>query len=388
MKVLFVTHNFPRHTGDAPGSFILRLARALASEDVRVRVVAPAAPGLAADEVVEDIPVHRVRYAPRRYETLAYTGTMAADVRASWSARLALVGLLGALFRGAVRERRQFEPDLVHAHWWFPAGLVGGWTSSLGHLPLVTTLHGSDVRLARDAGVARLPFRHVAAGSAAVTAVSRWLADETQRIVPEARPVVAPMPVDAALFAPDGAREPGRLLFVGRLVRQKGPEDLIRALAVMQTQATLDMVGQGPLEPRLRALAGELGVADRIHWHGARPQAELAAFYRRASALVVPSTDEGLGLVAAEALLCETPVIAYASGGLVDVVQHDRTGVLVRPGDVAELAAAIDAVHARADRGAALGAAGRIFALGTFSPEAVARRYATLYRSVLGTQAS
>ena len=113
------------------------------------------------------------------------------------------------------------------------------------------------------------------------------------------------------------------------------------------------------------------------------PQDRLAAFYRRATALVVPSVDEGLGLVAVEAQLCATPVVAFASGGLTDVVQDDRTGILVPNVDAAALAASITSLLARSDRGASLGAAGRMHALATFAPESVARRYADVYKSAI-----
>jgi glycosyltransferase involved in cell wall biosynthesis len=103
-------------------------------------------------------------------------------------------------------------------------------------------------------------------------------------------------------------------------------------------------------------------------------------FYRSAAALVVPSVGEGLGLVAVEAQLCETPVIAFDSGGLPDVVQHDRTGVLVNTVDAGALAAALVSLLSRDDRGASLGAAGRLHAIATFAPESVARRYADTYR--------
>jgi rhamnosyl/mannosyltransferase len=106
--------------------------------------------------------------------------------------------------------------------------------------------------------------------------------------------------------------------------------------------------------------------------------------YRRAAALVVPSTEEGLGLVAVEAQLCETPVVGYESGGLTDTVQNDRTGLLVPPGDVGALAAALDSLLDRPDRGAELGRAGRMVALAGFAPESAARRYAGIYRSVVG----
>lgn len=385
MKVLFLTHNFPRRSGDASGSFILLLARALRAEGVEVRVVAPASAGAADHETVDGILVDRFHYAPRRHETLAYGGNMATQVQESWGARVKLLGLLGAEFKCAVHARREFEPDLIHAHWWFPNGLVGTWTARMADRPLVTTLHGTDVRLARTVAFSRPGFRHVLQHSAAVTAVSQFLADEAQKVVSTSAPTVAPMPVATELFSPGGTRQSNRLLFVGRLNAQKGIELLLRALAVTTTEPTLDVVGDGPDGGRLKALAGELEIAHRVRWIGALPQHELTEYYRAATALVVPSIDEGLGLVAVEAQLCETPVIAFDSGGLSDVVSNGRTGILIDNVSASALAESIDALLASPDRGAALGAAGRLHALATFAPESVARRYATIYRSVAST---
>ncbi|MDQ2667697.1 MAG: glycosyltransferase [Gemmatimonadota bacterium] len=389
MNVLFLTHNFPRDEGDPAGSFILRLAIALGAEGVQVRVVAPGAKGLAAHESVGGVPVDRFRYAPRRFETLAYGGNMAEQVRDTWSARFTLVGFLGAEFQAGIHAKREFHPDLVHAHWWFPNGLAATWVAKMAGVPLVTTLHGTDVRMARNISVSRPAFRHVLQQSAAVTAVSRWLAAEAQSIVSIRPPVVAPMPVATELFKP-GARgeRTGRLLFVGRLTPQKGIELLVAALALLPDDVGLDIVGDGPDRAALEQRARELNVSARIHFHGAVKQFELPSFYQRAAALVVPSSEEGLGLVAVEAQLCETPVIAFDSGGLPDVVQHDRTGVLVKERTAEALAAAIGGVLARADRGAALGEAGRLHALATFAPESVARRYADIYRSAVGSSAA
>jgi len=389
MNVLFLTHSFPRSEGDAAGSFILRLAVALRGEDVNVRVVAPASADLPATDEIEGVTVERFRYAPRRYEKLAYTGNMAQDVSTSWTAKLALVGFLGSDFVHSVRTRRSFEPDLVHAHWWFPNGVVGTWVSGLAHIPLVTTLHGTDVRLARKVGVARPLFAHVLKHSAAVTTVSRWLRDETELLAPGVHPTVAPMPVSTNLFGPGSSRDGQRLLFVGRLNDQKGTEHLLHALASMKTPAaSLDIVGDGPNREALKALAQQLGVASRVRWHGQLSQSLLPPLYQRAAAVVIPSVDEGLGLVAVEALLCETPVVAFDSGGLRDVIQHEKTGLLVKPGDRAALAAALDDLLAREGRGSQLGRAGRLYALSAFAPESAARRYAGIYRQVLGTNGS
>lgn len=383
MKVLFLTHNYPRKTGDASGNFILLLAKALSAEGVEVRVVAPASAGAADHETVDGISVDRFHYAPRKHETLAYGGNMATQVRESWGARVKLLGFLGSEFRCAVHARREFEPDVIHAHWWFPNGLVGTWTARMADRPLVTTLHGTDVRLARSVAFSRPGFRHVLQHSAAVTAVSQYLADEARKVVSTSAPMVAPMPVATELFTPGGSRGANRLLFVGRLNAQKGIELLLRALAVTATGASLDVVGDGPDSDRLKALAGQLEIGDRVNWIGALPQQKLTEYYRSAAALVVPSINEGLGLVAVEAQLCETPVIAFDSGGLADVVSNGQTGVLIDDISASALAQGIDALLASPDRGAALGAAGRLHALSTFAPESVARRYATIYKSLI-----
>jgi glycosyltransferase involved in cell wall biosynthesis len=384
MRALFLTHSFPREPGDAAGSFVLKLAVSLRDQGVDVHVVAPSGDHLPASDRFDGIPVERFRYAPRRYEKLAYAGNMHTQVRDSWGAKLALLGFLGSEFGSAVRARRIFEPDVLHAHWWFPGGLVGTWVSGLSGVPLVTTMHGTDVRLARGTAMARPLFRHVLQQSAAVTTVSRFLARETEALVSGVTVTVAPMPVATELFSPGGPRETNRFLFVGRLSAQKGIAALIDALAKMGHPASLDVVGDGPLGAELKARASSLGIADRIRWLGQLPQPKLTELYRRATALVVPSTDEGLGLVAVEAQLCETPVIAYDSGGLTDTVQHDRTGLLVPPGNVDALAHALDTLLERDDRGGDLGRAGRMVALAGFAPESAARRYAGIYRSVVG----
>ena len=389
MNVLFMTHSFPRDDGDAAGSFILRLARALAGEGVHVRVVAPSATGLTAHESMGTVQVDRFRYAPRRFETLAYGGNMAEQVRDKWSAKFTLVGFLGAEFQAGIHARREFHPELVHAHWWFPNGLAATWVARMGGIPLVTTLHGTDVRMARNSPMSRPAFRHVLQHSAVVTAVSHWLAQAAQSIVNVKAPLVAPMPVATELFAPDPqVTRQRRLLVVGRLMPQKGIDLLLEALALLPSDIGLDIVGDGPDRAVLEARAQALGLAARVQFHGAVKQFALPAFYQRALALVVPSAEEGLGLVAVEAQLCETPVIAFDSGGLPDVIQHGRTGVLVAERTAGTLAAAVRTMVARDDLGAEFGAAGRLHALATFAPESVARRYADLYRTAVGQGAT
>jgi glycosyltransferase involved in cell wall biosynthesis len=225
-------------------------------------------------------------------------------------------------------------------------------------------------------------FRAVARRASTITTVSTWLADSARALAPGLIPVVAPMPIAAHLFSPGTERARDRLLFVGKLNRQKGFEFLLQALAASRHQATVDVVvGVGSERDEAETEARRLGVADRLRWHPLLPQAELATLYRTCTALVMPAVDEGLGMVAAEAMLCGMPVVAFASGGLTDIVLPGRTGFLTPPGDAAALAQAIDQLLDLPDQGVGLGREGRVVALERFGPEAAARRYLELYRA-------
>ncbi len=396
-RVLFVTHNVPRYEGDAAGSFVLRLAVALHEQGARVHIVAPGAAGLAASGSIEGVRIDRVRYASDARMTLAYTGTMAETVAGSWSGRLALLQLLAATRRHVRRclddARRSGDPfDVVHLHWWFPSGLALLKASRAGDPPRVLTMHGSDVRLAEKKTVVHPVMRAVLGEAAVRTAVSSWLADMAHQLAPAGDVQVAPMPVDVRHFdAPAATPEVGGhregLLFVGRLNAQKGLADLLHALASPTlADQSLVVVGDGPDRASLHALADELRLTPRIRWRGALPQGALVPLYRGARAVVMPSRGEGLGLVAVEAQLCATPVVAYADGGLLDVVRPEHGGTLVRSGDIGALTEAIARVTADGATIERLGSSARADMQARFTPAAVAQRYLALYADAVAAR--
>lgn len=129
------------------------------------------------------------------------------------------------------------------------------------------------------------------------------------------------------------------LLFAGQLIRGKGVQLLLAAMARMKTPRILDIVGTGNMEPKLKALAAQLGIADRVHFNGF--QSNPQDWMRAAKCVVVPSFwQEPYGLVAAEAVALGRPVVAFAIGGLPEACGGKAT--LVPPGDIAALADALE----------------------------------------------
>ena len=277
--------------------------------------------------------------------------------------------------RGAIRSS---GADLLHANYFLPIGWSGR---------AVVTVH--DVSFARHAEFMpahdRVAFRTLVPRAmrraARVLTVSEWSkADlvDRYRIDPE-RVVVTPNGVEDDL-SPEGhvPDRPPYLLFVGSLQRRKDPETAVRALAHVDRELQLVVVGPDRGEgDRVRAVASELGLADRVHMVGYVDRPELVSLYRGAQALVFPSRYEGFGLPALEAMACGTPVVAAATTSLPEVVGD--AGVLVPPGDPEALASGVSDALGRAPELIAAGMA----RVTRYRWADTARRTAAVYEEVL-----
>jgi glycosyltransferase involved in cell wall biosynthesis len=142
-------------------------------------------------------------------------------------------------------------------------------------------------------------------------------------------------------------RDPGKLVFVGRLVEKKGVNVLIDAMPRVLAQfpgVELTVIGAGPLEADLRRQCRSLDIRDNVVFLGSQPQSKLPKFYQQAAIAVFPfvkakdGDQEGLGLVVIEAMGCGCPVIASDLPAVRDTIQHGKTGLTVIPGDSQVLA--------------------------------------------------
>ncbi len=181
------------------------------------------------------------------------------------------------------------------------------------------------------------------------------------------------------------AAGPPRVVFAGRLAPEKGLGWLLRALAKTTSDAVLDVAGTGDVEAEMRALAAELGVADRVTWHGWVDEAAVDRLLRRARVAVFPSVwHEPAGLVSVEAMAQGVPVIGSAVGGIPETVRHDHNGLLVQPNDVPGLAAAIDRLATDPVLAERFGAAGRQDAIDRFQLHDHMRQLMAVYAKATG----
>jgi glycosyltransferase involved in cell wall biosynthesis len=341
VRVVFLTHNYPRHAGDIAGAFLHPLAMALRAQGEDLRVVAPADRGRGGATELDGVPVSLVRYASADRERYAYSGTMQSAMR-SPAGLLALARLHRALRRGARVAAAGDRGTVMHAHWWVPAG-----RAAPPEYPLVVTLHGTDAMLLTRSWLARRLARRVFERARIITTVSTALA----RIVAEAsgRPLgairVQPMPVDAAGWGWSAGG--GGVAVVSRLVAQKRIHLAIEAIGELRHHGLspqVSVVGDGPERPALEALVRQRGLESQIRFRGALPFADVLEVLERADLAIVPARGEGFGLAAAEALMAGVPVVACADGGgLLDVVPTEGGGRIAaaEPGAIAAGAAAL-----------------------------------------------
>lgn len=379
MRVLGLSHVFPRNATDPSAPFLLTWSRALREAGADVGFVVPHDAGLPTRQEIAGVPVRLVRYAPDRWERIAYRGEMHQLVRSASGPPL-LASLLASLAASLRAQAAIGRPDLCHVHWWVPGAIVARLAAL--DLPVVCTVHGTDVALleARP-GLAALA-RWALAGVDRVEAVSEDVAERLEATTGRRADTVNPMPLETSAFVHDagvgvGRDGPVEVLAVGRMVAEKGFAELLAAAAQLETPVRVTIVGDGPERERLATRARELGID--LSLPGRVSPEVLRATYRDADVVVQASHREGLGLVAVEALAAGVPVVATDSGGARDVLDE-----LVPAGDVDGLArqlATVAADLAGARRQAAV-RAGQLRE--RFSPAVAAERTLAGYRALLG----
>jgi glycosyltransferase involved in cell wall biosynthesis len=317
----------------------------------------------------------------------------------SWNVDGSLA-LSPGLYTQSKRLHQRHKFNLVHLH--FPDPMAHFASLAIpAEVPRVITWH-ADITRQKKLFLAYEPMlRRALAGAAAVIAptpahfkASRHLS----ALEGDPRLQVIPFGFDLAEFlAPRHDAEvlratcPGRRIFaLGRHVYYKGFDVLIKAMAMLPPDVKLILGGEGPETARLKSLAADLGVSERVHFTGFVPQERLPAYFQACEVFCLPavSTAEAFGIVQVEAMTCGKPVVSTRLGNGVEFVnEHGRTGLTVPPGDVRELAGALRKLLDDPELARQLGMKGRERALKDFSISFMCDEMLALYQSVLARTA-
>ena len=390
MRVLVLASTYPRWPADTLPPFVHELALRLAKQH-EVHVLAPHARGCRTHEVMDGVQVHRFRYGPESFETLAYSSGMLPGLRRRPWRLLGLPVFLCAEWYATWRLLRRHEFDAIHAHWLLPHGLIALMARAAGgrRPALICTSHGADLYGLRGAlarGLRRLVVRH----SERITVVSRAMLEDLHKETGDVANVsVLPMGVDTQTrFVPPASpiTRTG-LLFVGRLADKKGVNVLLEAMARLKDMPDLSLhvIGSGPEEARLKQQAASLGLEKIVDFVGPVPNRDLPLWYQRSSVLVFPSVvtpygdQEGLGLVPVEALACGCAVVASDLAAVKDVIRDRETGLLAPAGDARQLAETLHVILWDQELRGRLATQGRTWAVEQFDWNHIAECYGALF---------
>jgi glycosyltransferase involved in cell wall biosynthesis len=394
MNVLMVTSSYPKFTGDVTAPFIESIARAVAARGHDVDVVLPHHPELRRqrDEPVRFFPY---RYSPRdEWSVWGYAQSLEADVKVRKAAYL-LAPFVALALRAAVSERlKSRQYDAVHAHWVIPnAAFISGLLHVQG-MPLVVSLHGSDVFLAERMALARRLAGRAFQTAGAVTACSGDL--HQRALALGARPKATrtvPYGVDVHGFSPETPRAGIRerlavpdnaflVLALGRLVEKKGFVHLVDA-AAKTGGIRVVIAGDGDLRPSLEERARSLKAP--VTFTGNLDRETVAAALAEADVVVVPSVVDragnvdGLPNTLLEAMASGCAVVASRVAGIPDVIEDGRNGILVPEKDPDALAAALRRLAREPETRLALAGEARRTAVESLSWEAAGRRFEECY---------
>ena len=375
-----MTSTFPAFEGDGTPPFVNDLAK-YEARYFNTLVLTPRVPGSKAVEQHGDrLRVERYPYFPRRWERVA-SGAIIENVRANRTNLIQVPALLGAQALAVRRAVKTFRPHVLHAHWIVPQGLVA--VAAARGIPLILSTLGGDIYALRGKlwdPVHRLVLRR----AAAVTTMNREMRARLLELgaPPEHTHVLAPgTDIQAIRAAGSGARAVrGRVLVAGRLVEKKGFHVLFEAVRRLRADSwSLDVIGDGPWRGRLESAAGGLPV----RFLGQVGRDDLARALHQAEVFVVPSVpaasgdQDGVPIVLLDAMAAGCAIVASRLPGIDEAIDDGRSGLLVAPGDVEELARAVDTVLSDDALRTALGDAARA-AAEDWSVDALGARFVEL----------
>jgi len=355
-RILVLTTTFPRWANDSTPRYVYDLSKRLASKWSMI-VLAPHHYGAKKTETHGKLSVRRFSYfKPERLQKLCYDGGIIPNMKESFFARVQIPLLIISEFISSYKIIKNENIGMIHAHWILPQGFVGVFLKKLFRIPLLVTVHGSDL-FALKSKLSKKLQNFVVKNADIVTVNSKATENEVVKRFPtySSKIKVIPMGVDIGLFKKKNIKKPKKysknkiLLFVGRLSDQKGLQYLIDAMPEIikyDPKIKLLIIGEGPYEKILQEKLQSNNVEEHIEFLGSMPSTEISKYYNFADIFVMPSLStktgtEALGLSLLEAMSSGCAVIGTKVGGIPYVIKDHHNGLLVNQKDSRSLSKAV-----------------------------------------------
>jgi glycosyltransferase involved in cell wall biosynthesis len=345
-KLLILTSSFPRSKGDFAGNFVAEFAEAISTDYEEIHILTPASKNSLAKETWGKIKIIRFNYFwPYSFQVLDSAKDLQLLLETSILAKLQLIPFCLVFFFKAFFLAPKV--DIICSHWLVPSGLLGSLLSFLLNKPHLIVEHSGALNLLCKIPIGKSLLELIGEGAQSIVLVSSELQNKLIKLTPRLRPKtsVIPMGIDCSFYKPNdncqkenfGAK---KILFLGRLVRIKGVEVLIKALSGCKN-ITLLIAGDGGEKESLEKLA--LNLNTEAKFLGSVVGIEKAELIKSSDLLVIPSIilpdgrTEGTPVVCLEAFACGKPVVASNVGGLSELINDETLGLLSKPNDEKDL---------------------------------------------------
>lgn len=332
MNILIVTTSFPRWRNDTRAPFIFEFGKALQRKGHKVRVLAMHSPGSKNFENWDGMEIFRPQYLFEKWEILQEEGGGLPEVwKRNKFSRLVIIPFILVHAINVIRCARGY--DVIHANWTLSAS-IARITQIFHRKPVFATIQGSDIFQATEipfvSKVSCITLNRVNK----VFALSHSIYEKLISIgVQPLKIHIIPNGVDVNKFYTGDSKRDQIILFVGSLIERKGPINLLQAYEGIIDKfpsSKLIYIGDGPLKIGLQEMVVMKRLFSNVALLGDQPQEVVSRWMRIAKIFVLPSIEEGLGVVLLEALASGTPCVASNVGGIPDVVTPD-VGILVPP---------------------------------------------------------
>jgi len=404
MNLLILTTVYPRgqakpSDGIIYGKFVHDFAVEWARQGHTVHVLTPHSIQTLPAETLDGVRVHRFHYFFKTdWETLTYGDGIPQNIR-RFKNKLLVPPLAAAFWWQALRLVRQYQIDVLNAHWVLPGGLVGLAVRAITGVSLVVTAYGAELFPVLAGRMTWLkPFLAMTLRRADVVAGISYQTVQAAKTLSRRADIhrlpdgidtdyYRPAPKSAAIVQKYGLGGKSLIFFAGRMVERKGHRTVLEAMAAVRRHhpdARLILGGKGPLFDDLRRRRAELSLEDVVILPGFLPEADMVPLLQTADAFVLPSCidahgdTEGSATAALEAMACGTPAVISRVGGNIDAIEDGRGAFYFEPNNAADLAGKICALLDDPVRRAKLAVQARTFIETHYAWPELVKRYETI----------